>query len=377
VEVLIVDFLALADRGRSGLLRITTRSLFFRRVFVTRHERLAAFFGAACVLALLLSVFFPLWVLALAPLVYGVPHLYSSIRYVPRIAGAPRNPRWAQAAIALFATLALVRLFTDTQSSAFASSLTRGAGFEIVGLAIAAFGFAQLLYRTGARVSVGRTIAGLVTATTIGALAWVFPVQTLATLLLGHNLVAFFFWISGARDRANRCTALIATAIFVLATAAIFMGLFDAAYAHFRPAAALAFAQMDYASLGQSIVPWSSDYHLWFHAVVAYAFGQSLHYFVWLKAIPDATHDCEVPTSFRQSYTLLKRDFGSGTVVFILLSVAVATLAWTLLSFSAAREAYFALAAFHGYFELAGLGFALSALLPTLSSKTRALRSPL
>ena len=121
-------------------------------------------------------------------------------------------------------------------------------------------------------------------------------------------------------------------------------------------------AELDYLDLGAWIAPWAQDWvgseWILYHCVVAYAFGQSMHYFVWLKAIPDQHHTSEAPTSFRQSLRLLQVDFGRKSVLvgagLILLSLA----AWAFVLFPQARALYFALAAYHGYLELAGLGVA-------------------
>jgi len=112
---------------------------------------------------------------------------------------------------------------------------------------------------------------------------------------------------------------------------------------------------MDYADLGKMILYGSTDYHLWFHAVVAYAFGQALHYFVWLKAIPDQQHHHEVPAGFRQSYRLLVEDFGRKTVAMMVIASLAMLGVWALQAMPEARATYFAVAAFHGYLEMAGL----------------------
>ncbi len=63
-----------------------------------------------------------------------------------------------------------------------------------------------------------------------------------------------------------------------------------------------------------------------------------------------------MPTSFRQSYRKLVGDFGSAQVMFMFLAVGGMALVWAFLSFPQARTIYFALASYHGYMEIAGLG---------------------
>jgi hypothetical protein len=189
-------------------------------------------------------------------------------------------------------------------------------------------------------------------------LAWFVPLWTTGALLLIHNAVAFVYWVLSAKDLRERKVALFSMGIFLFITCAIFFGCFDFIYKFFSPTAQIDWAGLGYVELGQFIAPWSDNYVVWFHGMVAYAFGQSLHSFVWLKAIPDQHHSTEVPASFRKSYRLLIRDFGKPALGFIVLLVLAM---WAIVLFvdhPEARAIYFAIAAYHGYLEIAALGLA-------------------
>ena len=76
-----------------------------------------------------------------------------------------------------------------------------------------------------------------------------------------------------------------------------------------------------------------------------------------MKAIPDQRHSHEIPTSFRQSYRLLKNDFGKRYIAGMVAFLVGGILVWIFVNSVEARVIYFAIAAFHGYLEMAGLCF--------------------
>src|SRR5262249_24558861 len=136
----------------------------------------------------------------------------------------------------------------------------------------------------------------------------------------------------------------------------------DWIYRFARPALVLDIASLTVEDTGKLIGPWAVggwQNSFWLHACIAFAFGQALHYFVWLKAIPDQFHYHEVPTSFRQSLSLLSRDFGRTLALALVVISVGAIVAWSFMSFQQARLVYFCLAAYHGYLELAGLALAI------------------
>ena len=104
----------------------------------------------------------------------------------------------------------------------------------------------------------------------------------------------------------------------------------------------------------------------------AFALGQSTHYFVWLKALPDQVHAHPVPTSYRQNVRLLERDFGAALLRWIGVGVLGGLLLWLLLGLEAGRAVYFAVAGFHGLLELAGLGLLRGPSSPSPSAATGA-----
>ena len=336
------------DLLRSQVLRRTLRSRILREVFSNRARRLGTTFLIATFIAAFLSVAFPLWVLLIGPMIYGVPHIASSLRYFHYRAGSVQKWKWTGVGrgcdsirathfpIVVLLWVFLYRLlFTGNAFGLGQGQLSewKGSTFVELGASTVTFVVAAAIYRR--RLRQWQTGAVF-----LGGFSWVFvhdPIRTLGALVLIHNFVAFPYWIGAAKPGAERRVAWAALSLTGVLTAVILMGGFDGLHRWFDPSLNLGSAQLATQDIGRLILPGSSDPRTALRACSAFALGQSLHYFVWLKAIPDQYHYHPVPTSFRQSLRLLEKDFGRAWVVFFCLLSGVA------------------LASFHGYLEIAGL----------------------
>lgn len=352
----------LLDTVRSRILRVTLRLPGMARVFSTRSYRLAVLFVVVCSTAIVLSSFFPLWVLLIGPFVYGVPHIISSVRYFHYSVSEGPKDKGVRGRVFGFLSILLIfvfayRMIVNVNVFALKNaplSEWKGSTFLELGvLGIAFLGCAVLYRKSLARVLCGTFLL----LPLVGAFVWS-PLWTIGALVLLHNFVAFVYWIIAAKTPGERRVAAAAFAITLAVTAAIFAGSLDFLYQWAGPARALEFARLSVADTGRMIAPWSSHELFWLRASVAFAFGQSLHYFVWLKAIPDQFHTSDAPTSFRQSWNLLELDFGKKFLLVLFAIVLGTWMLWGLLNLQLARLVYFSLAAFHGYIEIAGLGLA-------------------
>ncbi len=353
------------DYARGGLLRRALGVPLFHRVFFDRSSRLAVLFSLAASLALVTSLLFPLWVLVIGPMVYGFPHLLATFRYFsvvvsdssPDLANSSKlkisRQRLLLGVVTLgYLVLATLRVFEDLNGN---QDVYLPQSFLVVEIAIALT--LVVLGLTLTRASTRRWFRCLVVMTPFLLVAWYQPLRFAGAMVLIHNAIAFVYWVVVAKTRREKQVALIAGATFGLITVAIFGGFFDPVHKYFVPTFELPWADLRYWEIGKQIAPGEETYSLWFHCVVAYAFGQSLHYFVWLKAIPDQCHQRNVPTTFQASLTLLKRDYGS--LFFLVAVFAVGGLGvWLLNAQPLARLIYFAFAAYHGYVEVAGLALA-------------------
>lgn len=341
--------LDLLDRVRVSLLRLTLKSTWLRQVYGSKSHRLLFLYCLAIAVYLPLSLFFPLWILVIGPVIWGVPHLFSSFRYVDKAVSKEGRSSFGFI-FSIWGIISIFRVFTDLRiiQDPFENPMTP----EIMSVVITVAG---LIFLNG-----WKNIASCLWAVPLVALSWLAPLWTVGALLLFHNFVAFAYWGLAAKSHSESRVVGLAFVIFAFVHVLVFGGAFDGIYQYYAPAGSLDWAGLDYAAIGNAIAPWSQNYKIWFHAVVLYAFGQSIHYFVWLKAIPEQTSNWAAPVSFQRSFRLLQTDVGSVTALALVLFSVLSLGIWALTTYPIARGVYFAVASYHGYMELASIGVAIS-----------------
>ena len=296
-----------------------------RVLVANREKRVAVGASLAVVAAFALAAIAPLWALALGPLIFGVPHVVADVRYLVIRTGLARD-RWVLAAIG--APL-LVAAF--------------GGGLRAGTIAVAA---ALLAVRGSQR----RAVLGLVLLAPVAFVAWQSPAQADAAFAHLHNLVAVIVWWAFRRpgERAGwRWAAIVAIAFAVLL---ILTGTLPANLSS-EPAG------FDGESIGWTLAlgfgaPWGE------RMLVLYVFGQSIHYAVWLRFVPDEDRARATPRSFSASWAALGEDLGPTVIAAFV--VALVFVGWGLFDVRAARDSYLRGAAFHGHLELVALAYALA-----------------
>src|SRR5580692_5440818 len=105
----------LMDQVRITVLRWTMPSKLLRSVFMNRALRLQVLFLAAAVIYLFASLFFPLWVLVIGPILWGIPHIFASIRYLPKSISMEKikAPALTHILFGLWAVVTCLRVLTD------------------------------------------------------------------------------------------------------------------------------------------------------------------------------------------------------------------------------------------------------------------------
>ncbi len=264
----------------------------------------------------------PLWLLALGPLVLGVPHLVADARYLvvqPQL--HRRGPLVWLAALPLVAT-----------------GFGAPAAISLLALVPA------VLVAEG---STRRKLVAFATwlALTVVALAWETPF--LFAFLHLHNLIALGWWWA-LRPRIR--LAWLVPALVVAGCAFLLLGgaepVLTALGGWQAPGSMTSFAEFvesnaSFATPGLAL-----------RLVLSFAFLQSVHYATWLRLVPEDARHRPAPRPFRETWRALERDFGRPLlVVFVGLALFIA--GWGVVNLAAARLGYLRLAAFHGYLELA------------------------
>lgn len=322
------------DRARGWLLRRTMRAAVLRHLYGRSAWRLGALFLLSSAFYLPVAVRWPDLLLVLGPFFWGYAHLVSSywlVQTQPRFDRTRPFHFFAVATLLAFLLQLLVRHFAWLPEMPFGA-------WEVMVSAVT-----LLAARTVARSFSWREAAScLIVNFAILRFAWSEPVLFVGGVLLVHNWIAFLYWILSARTRSRRMTAIGATFVFGAIHALVFAGALDG---FFPPANGI---------IGWYLASWSEHPVVWYRALVLYAYGISLHYFVWLKAIPESLHESERPHPFRRTWQELRTDLGPGTVRFVT-ALTVGGMALWAVRPAWGTAVYFGIASLHGWIEVAFL----------------------
>jgi len=274
--------------------------------------------------ALLGSVVFPFWMLALGPIVWGVPHVLSDVRYLVVQPGHHRN-------VALALGVGVPIAIAGLGGGVAAGFVATAAVFLLV------------------RCPLWKRVAGLAAAS-VGLAASLWWVGT-ADLVFAHahNVIAVLLWWAW-RPRHRRLHLLPLLA-FAAATAALALGLLDPLVLRLS-AATGSLAGLDTAYFLAALTPDGLDPALGGRLVLLFAFAQSVHYGIWIRMMPEEARPQRTPRTFRATWRALTADFGRWPLLLTAIA-AVGLVAWALVDLAEARLGYLRLASFHGHLELA------------------------
>lgn len=342
LPVLVAAPVAVLDRARLAWLRLL--GPLAPPLVRDRELRVAAAGTLGIVTALALTALAPLWMLALAPVLLGVPHAASDIRYLVTRPGLHRRPSfWVLVAVPLAALTYTVDVRWGLAATIGAALAARGAWSRRVGIAALA--------------------AGLL------ALAWEYAYEAALLAAHAHNFVALGIWLAWRRRRTWKHALPLGA--FALGCAAILGGALDPIVAGLDgwgalpggvAAAGRTSAWYHLASLAPGLTePWGP------RLVLLFAFAQSVHYTIWIRLVPEEDRARETPRTFAASLRAWRDDSGTFVVAAaLLLTVLVA--GWALVDLGAARDGYLRGVISHGYLELAAIAWVLA--------EGRALRAP-
>jgi hypothetical protein len=325
------------DRARTALFVRALEIAPLRSVLVEKRRRIPALLLAHAAVAFMLAVLSPTLLLVVGPLLLGVPHLLADLRYLVL---RPRLARLVRAWLGGGALLMLALRIAD------------GAGFpqllrhELLLAAVWVAGSAML----GApRLRDVRLLVIAALAVCFATLAWLAPGAVRLVMAHAHNPLALLIWallFCQAPGRALATASAIAVATLLLVASPL-------AWLGFKHGIPESLGLHAFAAADQ-LAPFAGSAPLALGVVASFAFLQSLHYAVWLHAIPQEATRGEGTLSFRMSYRALHDELGSwGLALAGLLVVAVPVCG--LLSPLRTQSVYLSLATFHAYLELGAL----------------------
>ncbi|MCB9601159.1 MAG: hypothetical protein H6720_12545 [Sandaracinus sp.] len=290
-----------------------------RRLVRERALRVAAWGLLAVALAFVGATAFPIVLLALGPIVWGVPHVVADVRYLVVRRGLHRR-----AAVGGVTALGLV-------ASAWTGHVT---------WATATAATVALLSRAshGRRLVVAFVFLAL---TVVGSRD-----RTTASLVFAHlhNLVALVLWWFW---RPRRGVSYLVLLLYAAAALVLALGLVEPLGTAWRLGGFGLHEARESLAPGVT-APWGT------RLVVLFAFAQAMHYALWVRLVPEEDRERPTPRTFRASWRALRTDLGGALLSVAALS-AIGVAAWALVDLADAREGYLRAAIFHGHLELVAL----------------------
>jgi hypothetical protein len=344
-----------ADGIRRTMWGVSVRTTLGRACVRDRSVRMTTIALGHMAVMLVAVALAPLWLLLIAPLVLGVPHVVADVRYLVL------HPRTRMARPLVLALTAAFGAMTVLRFSAILGGEVYLRG-EMIAAFVALFAAVGLTQTS----RVARFIAfGVVAIAAIPALAW--PHPSAVVFAHAHNLVALGIFLVWARPAAARPSAfaakkagllgrpaLVIGGAFVLASALILAGALDAV-THAAGGFTSDAAGLTFEGMTVVLAP-GIEGAMAARLVMLYAFAQAVHYTLWLRLIPNTPVflERETPPTLRRSVAAFVRDLGRrGTSICIVLILLV--VAFGLLAPARTREVYLSLALFHGWLELAAI----------------------
>lgn len=330
------------DRLRTPLLAVSARTAVLRTLVVNKEARVVGLSIGHASLAWALALLCPSLLLVLGPVLLGVPHVASDIRYL--VLRRPQSRGFVLLVLGFSALLVGTRVVElgFLGNPAFARVEL---GLVLVWVLVA-LGFTQRTQPRSRRLAVAAGALGL------GAIALSQP--TLARLVFAHahNVIGLVVWYALFRPR--RLSGLLPLAwIALLALLLYFVGgsiperlgwpeWFDLHVATAAQWLAPGLAPAEQRGL-----------------VLSYAFLQSVHYAVWLAFIPQDERQRAGSPTFCMSLKSAWHDFRPFGVALIALGMLTVLLA-AIIDPLTTSAVYLFITPFHGYLELVILACWLS-----------------
>jgi len=336
------------DAIRQALFRFFLSQPLLRSIYVDRVYRLSFLFALSLVMAFFWSWVSLVGVIIFGPILLGVPHLYSSwkasdLSYPSRF----KVSFGFIISMALFLYLVATRLFSPQVFSEWR--------FDPLFLLLPIAFLSLEVVSKRPRFSVLYLFGVVFLLSIFGGSLYFESITVLGLLALGHHFIAFYYWWESGKTLREKRAAVFSGLVLLVVSIAIYYGVFDSliltpsALTRWNPQG------LNAGSFGQAF--WNANSPvIWNRVALIYGIGQSVHYFVWLKAIPDSkSPNPKGAPSFRVSM----RDVKSKNPAWIFYALILIVLIFPVLIFFFdpvwVRNLYLMLAAFHGYYEIYGI----------------------
>ena len=304
--------------------------------------RLARVGAVHILLGWVVTLIAPVWVLLLAPLVLGVPHVLNDLRLFVWQPAMPVARRLLTLVLVPLAVLTALRvaLLLGAPRFPLAEVLL---GFTAV--AGAAWEVMHARYAFPSRSTKMAEALSLALLFSFGLSCALRPTLCAVLLAHAHNLIAVGIWIAFLRrGKVSRAARFSLGALYLALLAALL--LFAIPQWLTVPVAGFGLE-----GLRDSLAP-GLAHEVGDRLVLSFAYAQLMHYSVWVFLLPACAWGVRRNTRVRERFDNLQRSFGVGGLAL----VAVVLLTLPLLGLFdpvGARSAYLTFVLFHGWLEIA------------------------
>ncbi len=341
------------DRARYFVLRRILSIAFFLKIYKNRGLRIFVLSLISIALSFCLAITIPYPILFIGPLLFGFPHLLANYIFLPRFFSKEVLNGRLHVKFSSDRYLIGICLFFSAFYKVFLEKILINKITQFIPLVEIIVTTAIILWvakkqKFWSRQTILSSFEIVVFIITI----WFYPFQILAFLILAHNFQAFVFWIVAAKNNRHMIYPLISSLLFVFICSLIGLGCFDTWYLKIS-----AKLNIDFFSLQYQVVPINlNDFYL-MRVVIAAAFGQGVHYFIWLQAIPSELRVEPVPITLRKSLKRLVGTIGP-SLPSMMIFVSLCFIGIAFVKPDLAHSLYLCVASGHGFLEL-GVAFTI------------------
>jgi len=329
-----------ANHLHSVTWRTARRTPLGERLWQDRASRVGVLALVHILAALILAVVSPLWLMLIAPLLLGVPHVLSDLRHLVL---NPPNPLARGLVPGLLLPLGAMTILRIV-------AIAGGPVFPTIEIAL---GFTALA--VGIALAPARPplrILAAVCALIVAGFALSSPRQTALILAHLHNAMAVAIWFFWTRNRDPQGTRWLVVACVIASVIILGSGLMDPLVVALGASQAIG-PGLSFQGMVQVLAP-DLNPTLGFRLVLIFAFAQAVHYSMWLWLIPSSPdiRPSATPLTPTERLTGWRKDFGwPAFAVGIIAVVALPLSGW--FEPMLMRSSYLSLVLFHGWLEIA------------------------
>lgn len=328
------------DAARRTALSTAVRSRTLARLVGDREARIPLLATGQITVLFLLTVVWPVALFALGPVLLGVPHLASDVRYLVLRRRVSRAA-WITGGLAAAVILALRACEAAHVDVAGSTRFEIAAGSLWIGIA-SVLGAIENRRASPLVVALGVLLLAIV--------AWPHPWTARVVLAQAHNVVGVGLWIWLYRRRS-----LAALLPIGLAAGGAILLTSGATLGYTLRADGLSAWSIDLWRVARAFAP-HAPAAVGMTGLLVFVFLQAVHYAAWLVWIPQEELPCAGTFTFRMTGRALLRDFGVPWLA-VVAGLSLGLAGFAMFDLRRAVSTYMGLAAFHAYLEIAMVGY--------------------